>query len=160
MHRHKAGHAAAFGKFAAHGVAGALGRHHDDIDAGFWLDQAEMHVQAVGESNGRTFAQIIVHVFLICLRLKLIGHCEHDDIAPRRGLGDAHDLEALTFGLGGRRRAFTQGDDKVLGATVAQVQRMGVALRAIAKDGDFLVFDEVHIAIAIVINAHSHSPLI
>ena len=39
-----AGHAAAFGVLAAHGVARALGRHHDHIDTGLGLDQAKMHV--------------------------------------------------------------------------------------------------------------------
>jgi hypothetical protein len=29
-----------------------------------------------------------------------------------------------------------------------------VALRTIAEDGDFLVLDDVHIAVAIVVNAH------
>ena len=36
---------------------------------------------------------------------------------------------------------------------------MGVALGAIAEDGDFFVFDEVNIAITIIINAHRGSPL-
>jgi hypothetical protein len=34
-----------------------------------------------------------------------------------------------------------------------------VALRTVAKDGHFFVFDDVHIAIAIVINAHLGAPL-
>jgi hypothetical protein len=63
VHRHKAGHAAALDVFAAHGVAGALGRHHDDIDAGLRLDQAEMHVQAVGEGDRRAVAQVVMDIF-------------------------------------------------------------------------------------------------
>jgi 4-hydroxy-3-methylbut-2-enyl diphosphate reductase IspH len=35
---------------------------------------------------------------------------------------------------------------------------MGVALRAIAKDGDLLVLDEVDVAVTVIINAHGVSP--
>src|SRR5690606_9083321 len=44
--------------------------------------------------------------------------------------------------------------DQVLCPRIAQVQRMGVALAAIAEDGDLLVLDQVHVAIAVVVNAH------
>jgi L-arabinose isomerase len=57
---HEAGDAAALGVFAAHGVAGALGGHHDDVDAGLGLDQAEVDVQAVGEGDGGAVAQVVV----------------------------------------------------------------------------------------------------
>jgi hypothetical protein len=109
--RHEAGHAAALGVFAAHGVAGALRRHHDDVDAGLRLDQAEMHVQAVGKGDRRALAQVVMDVFAVGLGLKLVGHGEHDQVAPGGGLGDAHDLQALALGLGGAgepsRRATT-----------------------------------------------------
>jgi hypothetical protein len=70
------------------------------------------------------------------------------------GFGDVHDLEAFGFALLGRSGTRAQGDDDVLGTAVAQVQRVGVALGAVAKDGDFLVLDQVHIAVAVVVNAH------
>jgi hypothetical protein len=152
--RHEAGHAAALGVFAAHRVAGALRRHHDDVDAGLRLDQAEMHVEAVGKGDRRAFAQVVMHVFAVGLGLKLVGHGEHDQVAPGGGLGDAHDLQALALGLGGAGRAFAQRHDDVLRAAVAQVQRVGMTLGAIAQDRHLLVLDQVHIAIAIVVDAH------
>ena len=56
--RDQAGHAAALDVFAAHGVAGTLGGHHDDVDAGFGLDQAEVDVQAVGKGDGRAVVRL------------------------------------------------------------------------------------------------------
>jgi hypothetical protein len=35
---------------------------------------------------------------------------------------------------------------------------VGVALRAIAEDGDFFVFDEVNVTVTVVINAHFGGP--
>jgi hypothetical protein len=154
VNRHEAGHAAALGVFAAHRVAGALGRHHDDVDAGLGLDQAEMHVQTMGKGDRRALAQVVMDVFAVGVGLKLIGHGEHDQVAPGGGLGDAHDLQALALGLGGAGGAFAQRHDDVLGAAVAQVQRVGMALAAIAQDRHLLVLDQVHIAIAIVVDAH------
>jgi hypothetical protein len=37
---------------------------------------------------------------------------------------------------------------------------MGMALAAIAKNGHLFVFDDVHIAVTIVINAHSGAPFL
>ena len=58
-----------------------------------------------------------------------------------------HHLEAGAFGLlrGGRTGAQRDGD--FLDAAVAQVLRMGMALAAIADDGDLLVGDQVEIGI-------------
>jgi hypothetical protein len=77
-----------------------------------------------------------------------------------RPLRRYHDLEAFTFGFLGRGRAFAQSNDKVLGARVTQVQRVCVALRTVAQDGHFLVFDQVNVAIAIVVNAHVGAPFV
>mmetsp|Transcript_29253 Transcript_29253/g.56689 ORF Transcript_29253/g.56689 Transcript_29253/m.56689 type:complete len:326 (+) Transcript_29253:4455-5432(+) len=106
VHSHKTRHAAAFDILATHGVTRAFGGHHDHVDARFGLDQAKMHVQAVGKSDGSPFADIVMYVFLVGFRLKFIGHCEHDQIGPGRRFGDAHSLQALAFGLSDGGRAF------------------------------------------------------
>ncbi len=41
-----------------------------------------------------------------------------------------------------------------LHAGVAQVQRMGVTLAAVADDGDLLALDQVQVGVAIVVNSH------
>ncbi len=59
----------------------------------------------------------------------------------------AQHLEAGAFGLLGRGRAGAQRDRDVLHAAVAQVLRMGVALAAVADDGDLLAGDQVQIGV-------------
>ena len=43
---------------AAHEVAGALGRDHDDVGAGLGLDVAEADVEAVAEEQRRAVAEV------------------------------------------------------------------------------------------------------
>ena len=100
-----------------------------------------MHVQAVGECNRRAFAQIVMDVFLIGFSLQFIGHGEHDQVAPSGGFCDPHNLEAFALGLLRRRGALAQGHNNILRPAVAQVQRVRMALAAIAQDGNFFVFD-------------------
>ena len=45
-------------------------------------------------------------------------------------------------------------DRHVLDARVTQIQRVGVALAAVADDGDLLALDEVQVGVAIVVNTH------
>ena len=117
-----------------------------------------MDIQAVGKGDGGAVLEVVVDVFLVGFGLQFIGHCEHDQVAPCGGFGDAHDLQAFALGLGGGGGTFAKGHDNVLGAAVAQIEGMGMALRAIAEDGDFHVLDEIHVAVAVVIYAHGVVP--
>src|SRR6185503_20563333 len=64
------------------------------------------------------------------------------------------------FGLGllYARGILAQRDANVLHAAVAQIQRMRVALAAIADDGDLLALDQVKVGVAVVVNAHGLGP--
>ena len=95
-----------------------------------------------------------MNVFLVGFGLQFVGHGEHDQVTPGCRFGNAHHLQTFGFGLCSRGRALTQGDNYILGTAVAQVQRMGVALAAVAQNGYFHFLDQVHIAIAIVVDAH------
>ena len=55
-------------------------------------------------------------------------------------------------------RGLAQRDRHVLDAGIAQIQRMGMALAAIADDGDLLALDQVQVGVAVVVNAHDHYP--
>ena len=63
-------------------------------------------------------------------------------------------LNFSAFGLLDARRALAQRHRDVLDAAVAQVERMGMALAAVADDGDLLALDQVQVGVAIVINTH------
>ncbi len=151
---HEAGHAAALDELAPHGVAGALGGHHDDVHALFRLDQAEMDVEAMGKGDGCTGADVVMDVFAIGLGLQLVGHGEHDQVAPGRRLGNVHHGQPLGLGLLRGFRSFAQRHDDVLRPRIAQVEGMGMALAAIAENGNLLVLDQVDVAVTIVIDAH------
>ena len=151
----KTGNAAAFCELAPHRVAGPFGSHHDNVDALLRSDQVEMNVQAVGKSDGRSFPNVVVDVVPVRLRLKFIGHGKHDEVAPCGGLGDAHDLQSFGFRFLGGRRAGAQGHDDAASARIAQVQRVGMALRPISQNRDVFFLDEIYVAISVVIYAHS-----
>ena len=51
----------------------------------------------MGEGNRGAFLQVVMDVVAIGFRLKFVRHGEHHQVAPGRGLGDAHDLQALAF---------------------------------------------------------------
>jgi hypothetical protein len=79
----------------------------------------------------------------------LVRREDHDQVGPVGGVGDALDLEAVVLGLGGRLRPVLERDDD-LDAGVAEVLRVGVALRAVADDGDLLGLDDREIGVGVV----------
>jgi hypothetical protein len=66
---------------------------------GLRLDQAEMHVEAVGEGDRRAVADVVVRCILVDVGLQLVRHRHHDQVGPGGGFGDGHDLEAVGLGL-------------------------------------------------------------
>ena len=82
------------------------------------------------------------------------------DVGPFGGFGDLHHLELLGLRLLDALRALAQRHGHVLDAGIAQIERMGMALAAIADDGDLLALDQVDVGVAIVINAHDCCPLL
>src|SRR3569623_1874814 len=77
---------------------------------------------------------------------------QHQDVAPFGNLVDRADGEAgILRGRdpAGRRREAVANLD----AGVAQVECVGVALRAVADDGDFLGLDQTEISVAVVEDA-------
>ena len=76
-------------------------------------------------------------LLLVDLGLGLVGDEHHDDVGLLRGVVHAHDLEAGLLGLLGGRGALAQAHADVH-AGVHEVEGVGVALGAIADDGDLL----------------------
>ena len=113
-----------------------------------------MDVEAVGKRDRRAVLQVVVDMGVVGLGLELVGHRHHDQVGPGGGLGDVLHRQALGLDLGRTCRARTQRDAEVFRPAVTQVQRMRVALAAIADDGHVLVLDQVDVAVAIIIDAH------
>ena len=89
-------------------------------------------------------------VALVDLAVQLVGHEHHHEVAAAGGVGDRQDLEAVRARpCSADARALAQADDDV-DAGVLEVQRVGVALRAVADDGDGLAVEEREVCVVVV----------
>ncbi len=154
MHRQQARHAGAPHIFRAHGVAGALGRDHHDVEIAARLDQVEMHVEAVREHQRGARLHVGGEMAVINVGLQFVRRHHHHDVGPFGALRRLHDLEFLAFRLFHPARGLAQHHRDLLDAAVAQIERVGVALAAVTDDGDLLALDQVQVGVAIVINTH------
>ena len=106
------------------------------------------------EGERRAVADFRRDVVAVDVGLQLVRRAEHDEVGLGRGIGDRLHLELGVLRLLRRGGAGAERDHHVLHAGIAKVLRMRVALAAEADDRDLLALDEVHVRIAVVINAH------
>ena len=137
---HQAGDAAPLLELAADQVARALRRDHPDVDARRRRDLVEVDREAVGEHEQVALGDPVGDLALPDLRLLLVGEQDHHHVAAAGGVGDVEDLEALRLGLGAAGGVGPQADDDV-DPGLLQVERVGVALRAVAEDRDRLAHE-------------------
>ena len=160
MDGEQARHAGAALIFRAHGMARTFRRDHHHVEIGARLDQVEMDVEPVREHQRRAFLHVGVQLVVIDVGLQFVGREHHHHVGPFGGLGDFHDRQLLALRLLHALRVLAQRHRDVLDAGIAQIERMGMALAAIADDGDLLALDQVQVGVAVVINAHGVSPLL
>ena len=100
------------------------------------------------------FAQVRLDVVPVDGGDLLVGQQDHHDVGGLHRLGDLGDLQAglLSLGPAGAALAQTDGD---LDAAVVEVLRVGMALRAIADDGDVLALDQAQVGVFVVVNLHA-----
>src|SRR5690554_77398 len=133
----------------ANRVAWTLRGNHDDVDTFRGFDVTEADVETVAEQDGLAICKVRLDVVGIEVALVLVGCEDDDDVGPFSRLSRAQYLEAGFLGLGNRLRAFLQANDNV-DARVAQVLRVGVALRAVADDGNLLALDDRQVGVFVV----------
>jgi hypothetical protein len=121
-------------------MAWPLGRDHDYIQIGARHHPAEVNIEAVGEGQRRAFLQLRFDL-LVNLALMLVGGQNHHHIGRRCRVLDRLDRQAGFLGFDRRRGIGAQADDDV-DAGIAQIERVGVALRAVADNGDGFSFDQ------------------
>ncbi len=94
--------------------------------------------------------QVGLDVGVVDLGRGLVGGQVHDDVGPLADLGDGADLEAGLAGALGVGGVGAKADADV-NAGVLEVEGVGVALRAVADDGDFLGLDEGEVCVCVVV---------
>src|SRR5258708_7324879 len=116
---------------AAHEVTWALGGDHRHVDVLVRLDLREMDREAVREHEHRSRLQVLLDRLAEQLALPGVWGQDHDDRRFRDRLRHRHRAEAVGLHALDRLAARVQTDAHVLSA-VAQVQRVGAALAAVA----------------------------
>ena len=153
MHRDQHRHAAARGVGRAHGVSRRLRRHHPDVQIGARLDEAVVDVEAVREGERRALLDVRFHILFVNLRVVLIGQQDHDDVRALDRGRQLGDFDAALLRLVPRGAALAQRDGDV-DPGLLKVERVGVALRAVADDRDLLALDERKVRVLVVIDLH------
>src|SRR3954452_1848172 len=131
----------------AHAMPGALGGDHDHVVAGAGRDLAEVHGEAMGEEHRGAGFEVGLDLALVDALLHVVGKEDRDELCALHSCGDGFHREP-GFLRGAPRIAPETQPDLDLHAGVAQVERMGMALAAIADDGHFAV-EQIEIAVAV-----------
>ena len=132
-------------------MAGALGGSHEHIDTLWWDDLLIADVEAVGKGQGVAVLQIGGDVSLVHIGLDFVVDEHHHDVAPLGGLRHGHDLQAVLLRHSPALGAGAQADTYVT-AGILQVQGVGMALGAVADDGDLLPVEIVDVTVLCVIH--------
>jgi hypothetical protein len=103
----------------------------------------------VGEHQEVARGDPIADLALPELGLLLVREQDHHDVALARRVGDRGHAKAVALRLFDRGGVLAEADHYV-DAGVLQVQRMGVALRAIAEDGHGLSVELREIGVIVV----------
>ncbi len=147
---YEAGDSAAFGEDFADAVAGGFGGDEGDVDACGRKDGAEANVEAVGEHQSFAGSEVGLDLGFVDLGGGLIRSEVHDDVGPFGDVGDGVDDEASlagALGVGGvGAEAYAD-----FNAGVLEVERVGMALRAVAYDADFFGLDEGEVCVCVVV---------
>ena len=142
----------------AHHVPRALGSHHAHIVAGTGLDVAETDVEPMSKEQGGVRLQVRLDFGGIDLALHLVRQQNHDHVCFFHGIRHGFHRQALFLGLSPGGGAFAQAHDHV-DPRIAQVQRVGMTLRAVTNYGHLLRLNERQVSVVFVINfRHDFSP--
>ena len=123
-------------------MAGAFGGDEDDVDVLRQLDQFEVDVEAVGGAEGFALGEVGLDFGVVDVGLEFIGKGHDDEVGGFDGFRDGHGFEAVGDGELAVGGIAAVGDDD-LDAGLAEVLGVGVALGAVAEDGDGFTVEAV-----------------
>ncbi len=141
-------------------MARALRRDHQHVEIGPRLDQVEMDVEPVREHQRRAVLHVGGEMIAVDIGLQLVGREHHHHVGPFGRIRDFLDRQLDALRLLGRSRALAQRHGDFLHAGIVQIERVGVALAAVADDGDLLALDQVQVGVAVVVNTHVFGSLV
>ncbi len=144
---------ATLGVGLANGVAGGLRGNHDDIEVGPRGDLAVMHVKAVGKGQGGTLLDDRCDVCRIDRGNGLVGHEQHDQVCAFDRSTNLGNLQPSLLDLGPGWPTFSNTDHDI-DTAVVEVLGMGMALRAIADDGNLLALEQRQVTVFVVKHFH------
>ena len=150
--------AVAFNVLGTDGMTGAFGRDHDNVDVCGGNDLFEVDVEAVGESEGLAFGQVGSDLGFVNIGLLLVGDQDHDDVCSLGSFCNGHNGQTGFFRLLSGLGAAIQADNNV-NAGIAQVQRMSMALRAVADDCNFFAVEGMDVAVLLIVDFNCHGNL-
>ena len=129
----------------------AFRRDHEYVHVGRRLNLLEMNVEAVGKSQRAAFLEVRRDLALVNVGLLLVRNQDHRDVRLLDGLGHRQDLQAVGLRRRLGLRALIKADDDVH-AAVLQVQRMGMALTAIADNRYGLALQKIKIRVLVIVS--------
>jgi hypothetical protein len=136
-------------------VARAFRGDHDAVDVFVQLDESEVHAKAVREKEGFALREIRQDILLVNVRLLHVGKADHHHVCPTHRFSGIEDFKAVLLGDRLGLRAGIKADDD-LAAAVLQIERMGMALRTVAEDGERFVFKHAEIGVFVGIDFGGH----
>src|SRR5216684_3468286 len=159
LDRQERGRSATFRENFANAVAGSFWSDHGDVDSGRRLDGAETNVETVREHQCLARLEIWFDGIAIELGLFGIWNENHDDVGPGSSFRGGIDSQACLLRFGARGAPFVKanadGD-----AAIAQIERVRVALRTVANDGDLLCLDQGNVRGIVVVEICHLLPLV
>ncbi|MPM26797.1 hypothetical protein SDC9_73302 [bioreactor metagenome] len=104
----------------------------------------------MGKSNGLAAGEVGGDIGAVHIGLLLVVDENHDDVGLLGSLGGCHDGKAVLLGDSPAFSALVKADDDVA-AGIAQVHGMGMALGAIADNGDLLPLQITELAVFFIV---------
>ena len=136
-------------------MARTFRRDHDHVEIGARANLTEMDVETVGKRECRILLDVRLDLLAVQITLCFVRREDHDDVGRGDGFADRLDRQPGRFGLGPAAGPFAQ-TNRDADPGILQIVRMGMALRTVADDGDFLALNQREVRVFVVIDVHGH----
>ena len=155
VNRHQTGNPPTRLVVVPHRVAGALGRHHEDVHVLGRRDGTEMKIETMGHREVVPRLELGRNLFGVDIRRQFVRQGQHQDIGLARRLAHRRHGESGPFSLGPTRRVLAQPHHHV-DAGVVQVLGVGMALAPVTDDRHLLALEAAQVCVLVVVDIECH----